>query len=80
MNKNYAREGNALEEDYEVLCDMLARIRDSFNEEDFIDDEGYDRLSGCIGSPVEVLAVMEMKMKRLEMKLSRRDQNDEVIS
>lgn len=69
-----------MKEDYELLCDMLARIRDSFSEEDFIDDEGCNRLSGCVASPVEVLAVMEMKMKRLEEKLRQRDQNDEVVS
>lgn len=55
-----------MKKEYETLSDMLARIRESFNEGDFIDNEGHDRLSGCIGSPVEVLAVMEIKMQRYE--------------
>lgn len=67
--RNSTRKVIRVKEEYGVLCDMLARIRESFSEEDFIDDEGYDRLGACVASPVEVLAVLEMKMKRLEEKL-----------
>lgn len=66
-----------MNEEYEMLCGMLAKIRASFTEEDFIDNEGHDRLGACIGSPVEVLAVMEMKMERLMQKVHQLETNNE---
>ena len=63
-----------------MLIDMLARIRGSFSEEDFIDDEGYDRLGACVGSPVEVLGVMEIKMNRLLNKVERYEKSLQEIA
>lgn len=66
-----------MKEEYEMLCEMLAKIRASMTEEDFIDNEGHDRLGACVGSPVEVLAVMEMKMERLMQKVQQLEANHE---
>lgn len=55
--------------EYEILIDMLATIREELLEEDFIDNQGHDCLSACVGSPVEVLAIMKIKMNRLLKKV-----------
>lgn len=54
-----------MKEEYEMLCELLARIRGTFREEDFMDDKGFDRTGACAGSPVEMLAMIEIKINRL---------------
>lgn len=52
--------------EYDKILDMLADERERMDFEDFIDDEGNDWLPSCIGSPLDMLAVVIRKLHKLE--------------